>query len=69
MGHRYVVGFAGEVGDDLVVADHGDDPRGPIRQRQRTVVEARAPAESDAGAVDGESRDDDRRCGTDCRRW
>jgi hypothetical protein len=52
-------------GNQLVVADHRDQPRGRSRPAQRPVVEAGAAAESNPGEVHRQRRNQDHRRGGD----
>ena len=42
--------------DELVVADHRDQPRRRVGQRQRAVVEARAAPQPNTGTIDRQRR-------------
>ncbi len=61
MRHRHVVRLVRHLVEQLLVADHGDQPRLRIPQHQRAVVEAAAAAQSRPGAVDGQRREQTRR--------
>ena len=52
MGHPDVVRFGGQPVDQFVVADHRNQPRRRIGQRQRAVVEPGAAAQSNTGTID-----------------
>ncbi len=52
MRHPHVMWLGGQLVDDFVVADHRDQARRGIGEHQRSVVEPRAAAQPDSGAVD-----------------